>query len=414
MYDPYAEFKRQTLSNKLDVYSTYWERPWIGVKIVIHSGAREDPENLPGLAHFVEHCLSENIIEGTYEEIKRFFESTGGGANFGSTSYLATCYSFFVPLNIFPKALAIFGSMLFEEKIEKNIENERKIIEREFNQSYPFTEKLIWDMAARNSLFKGHRLSTYNGAIGRPEGFLKITKNDLQSFYEKHYKPANISLVTVGGIHEEELIHALEKSPFGKAVGGERTLIPPAFQDFQLPAEKKQLVKLSDYSSFKIDQAKYQASWALPVNFPWYVRKIFTRMLNDLLFKKIRQEHGFAYSMHADYSNFQDVIEYWISCKVSPDAIDSIEKIVSECVATIPKKQDLFKHHLASEIQGRKMTDLSGLSLRDFASDDIVREHQIITLQKAIEELQKATFEQVIEVGRLLHFDRQHIFITHP
>ena len=62
MYDPYADFEKATLPNGLQVYAAYWpDRPWQYVGFVLHSGANTDPEDLPGVAHFVEHLVSRNI-----------------------------------------------------------------------------------------------------------------------------------------------------------------------------------------------------------------------------------------------------------------------------------------------------------------------------------------------------------------
>ena len=61
MYDPFAKFTKHILSNGLEIHHQFWERPWIKVEIVVHSGGREDPVVMPGLAHFVEHVVSQNI-----------------------------------------------------------------------------------------------------------------------------------------------------------------------------------------------------------------------------------------------------------------------------------------------------------------------------------------------------------------
>lgn len=231
MYDPYTAFKKTRLENGLEVHSVFWDRPWVGMEVVVHSGAREDPLGMPGLAHFVEHCVSRNIPDREGEEVRQFFESVGGYVSFGSTGYLATRYSFAVPADpdIFRKALDIFGSMLLEAQIKKEIENQRKIIFREFNQRYPFIEKLGWDMDLRQNLFREHRLETYNNPLGRPEGFLFAKEKDLQNFYDEHYTPQNMSMVIIGGFRDEEVIAEIEKSPFGKQKEGKRNPISAAF-----------------------------------------------------------------------------------------------------------------------------------------------------------------------------------------
>jgi len=258
------------------------------MEIVVHSGGRADPVTMPGLAHFVEHVVSENIPGRGYDQAKEFFEICGGWAGFGSTSYLSTRYKFSVPADIigFREALTIFGSMLLGAQLEKEVERERKVIFREFSGQYPFLEKLEWDMDIRKALFKEHRLETYNGPLGRPQGFLSTTEADLQDFYDTHYVPANISLVIVGGLQTKEIIAELEKSPFGLEKKGTRSSIDQPFNQFSIPTEHSRTVKLSDYVNFNVDQAEYKATWAFPSDFPWQARRVFDSVLEQILFRR--------------------------------------------------------------------------------------------------------------------------------
>ena len=109
MYDPYVGFTKNVLRNGLEVHSMSWNRPWIGMEIVVHSGAREDQVNMPGLAHFVEHCVGHNIPDHTHDSVKQFIESVGGRAEYGSTDYLSTRYKFAVTADLptFREALSI-------------------------------------------------------------------------------------------------------------------------------------------------------------------------------------------------------------------------------------------------------------------------------------------------------------------
>lgn len=416
MYDPYAEFTKRVLSNGLEVHSVFWDRPWIGMEIVVHSGGREDPVAMPGLAHFVEHVVSQNIPSREFDQSKEFFETYGGRAKFGSTNYLSTRYEFGVPADLatFREALAIFGSMLLGAQIEKDVERERKVIFREFNERYPFLDKLEWDMGIRKALFKGHRLETYNRPLGRPEGFLSATEVDLQSFYDKHYVPANISLVIVGGLPIEEVIAELEKSPFGMRKGGVRNPIPQPFNQFPIPAERSLTVKLSDHVNFKVDQTEYKATWAFPADFPRQACKVFDQVLGRILIDEIRQKRGLAYSIGTDYTNFQDVYEYEVGGRISPDATPYIDELVRKCISTVPSRRDLFERKLKSLIQKHLMIDLSGHGLAGNSADELVSDHRIIPVQEVWDELQKVTFEQMARAAALLSSERQYTFITCP
>ena len=416
MYDPYADFTKRILSNGLEVHSVFWDRPWIGMEIVVHSGGREDPVTMPGLAHFVEHVISQNIPNRRPDQLREFFETCGGRADFGSTDYLSTRYKFVVPADpaIFREALVIFGSMLLGVRIEKDVERERKVILREFNERYPFLKKLGWDMSVRKALFKGHRLETWNRSIGRPEGFLSTTEGDLQDFYDKHYVPANISLVVVGGLPTEEVITELEKSPFGIRKDGIRNLIPQPFNQIPIPAQQAMTVKLSDYVNLKVDQAEYKATWAFPADFPQQAHRVFDQVLGQVLFEEVREKRGLAYSIGTYCTGFHDVNEYVIGGRISPDATPVIDEIVRKCISMVTSRRDLFDRKLKSMKQKCLMIDLTGQSLASKSADDLESDHRIIPMQEVRDELQKVEFEQMAEAASLLAVERQYTFITCP
>lgn len=416
MYDPYAGFTMRTLPNALEVHSVFWDRPWIGVEIVVHSGGREDPVALPGLAHFVEHVVSQNIPEWEHDEARRFFETCGGHGGFGSTNYLSTRYRFAVPTDIgaFRKALAIFGSMLFLAKIKNHVERERKVIEREFNGRYLYHEKLEWEMGIRKALFRGHRLETWNRPLGRPEGFNSVTEADLQNYYDQHYVPANISLVTVGGLPIDDVIAELENSPLGIQKHGLRNQIPRPFNGMPIPEEREKIVRLSEHATFSINRTEYRATWAFPADFNRQARRVFSQILNMVLHEQIREQRGLAYSIGVDHTNYQDIGEYVITGQISPEATHSIDELVRTCITTASSRRDIFDRVLESCKRRCCMIDLSGSDLAGGSAGDLVSYQRIVTVQEDLDMLNLVRFEQMQEAAGFLNPRQQHTFITCP
>ncbi len=416
MYDPYAAFTKCILPNGLEVHSMSWDRPWIRMEIVVHSGAREDQVTMPGLAHFVEHCVSQNIPDRTHDWVKQFIESVGGRAEYGSTSYLSTQYKFAVPADLptFREVVSIFGSMLLEARLEKDIDRERKVIYCEFNQGYPFLKKLEWDMAIRRSLFKGHRLETYNRPLGRPEGFFSAMETDLQGFYDEHYTPANISLVILGGLTTKEVIAELEQSPFGKKKEGRRNPIPPMFNQFAIPMEQSRTVKMSDHVNFKVDQTGYRAVWAWPLDFPQQARRVFNLVLGKILFDEVREKRGLAYSIGINLQDWQDVCEYQIVGQISPEATPYINDLVRKCISMVSSRHDLFDRNLESCIKQCLMIDHSGADLCGESAEELIGHHRIIPMQEVWDNLHKVTFDQMEEAVKFLNPEQQYTFIAHP
>lgn len=416
MYDPYADFTQNTLSNGIQVYSTFWDRPWVTVDVVVHAGGREDPADRLGLAHFVEHVVSRNVPGWGYDDAKDFLKTSGGWGKFGSTTYTTTRYRFCVPTETkkLRGALDIFGSMLLGARIKKSIECERQVILREFNERYPFHEKLEWDLAIRRALFKGHRLEMWNRPLGRPEGFLPATGVDLQDFYDGYYVPANISLVVVGGLQAGDLVDVLERSPFGMRKGGVRNPIPQPLKQIPAPVEQARIVRMSDYSAFKVDRTEFKAVWAFPSDFPRQACRVFDRVLKRVLFDEIRTKRSLAYSVTVEHTNFHDVCEYVIECKVDPSATQQIEGLVRECIESVPQRNDLFECELVALTNNCSIVDCSSDDLANHSAERLSRYGRIITVGETLEDLQRVTHNQMALAAGILSREQQFTFISHP
>ncbi len=416
MYDPYAEFKKYVLPNGLEIHHAHWDRAWVTVEVVIHSSSREDPLHLPGLAHFVEHLVSNNIPGYTHDEAENFIEGTGGDVMFGSTDYLATRYRFTIPADrdAFKKAVEIFGRMLLFARLTRFIERERKIILEEFKQRYPFKERLDWTMTMRGAVFQGHRLETWNRPIGRPEGFMSATEADLQSYYDAHYVPRNISLVILGGMEAAETMEILNASPFGVDKPGTRTPIPSSFSPQAIVGSSDLTVRMSDYSNLKLDQTEYTTLWAFSSEFPSQALRVFKEILNHILFEEVREKRELAYSTGGGYAWFQNLREFGIKARINDVATDEIGAVIRECIAKAADHPELFAQKLAALKRRTAMVDCSGLELVEHSADDLENHHEIRPITRSFHELHEVTPEHMKEAVSLLDASRQYTFIIRP
>lgn len=417
MYDPYASFERFTLPNGLTVYHQYWDRPWVEVKIVVHAGAREDPANLPGLAHFLEHCVSNNIKGYRKIEAEDFLRDTGGRAMFGSTSYLATMYGFALPVrqNWVKKAFAIYGKMMLSAKISQRISSERLIINQEFHERYPASIGLEWEQSRYKSLFPGHRLEIYNRPLGRPEGFLAATRQDLQSFYDTYYVPANISIVILGGVKKNECRSLLEVTPFAESKPGTRNGVKgPTTKPLPLRGPAHTDISASSFTSLKREQTGYEASWSLPGVIPTASLFLATELLDRDLEKRIREKLGGSYGFSADYSDFQDVQMLVISGQARSDLSSHLDSLVRASISRCSRDRRTFDQLKSRICRRLLMTDLSGRDIVNGTAADLANTQKIETLTECLQRRRHVSFEDIKHVFRLLSEDRAFTFIIRP
>lgn len=400
MWDPYAEFQSTVLSNGLTVHAAHWpNRPWEAMGFLIHTGAEHDPVGLEGLSHFVEHLVSKNTNIPS-KDISAFFEDCGGIVNFGSTGYPQTCYKIFVPTDktVLTKALSIFGRMLFSAKIEKFIERERQVIINEFRRRYTVKLTLDLDIREQKVLYAGYWLERFVSPIGTPDSIERILQGDLQLHYDKHYTPANMSIVAVGGMTLSELTELLSESPFKANKKGLRTPLPSPIIDFAQPLETRHVCELSKYVTMAttIEVGSYRSVTRIPGNINARAIQILCEMFDEVLNEEVRERRAWTYHIDSSGLNYRYFYEFSINCgSFALKAIDEIEEVVEVCIASMKDREDLFEQVKRHILVSNFMIDSTGKKICDGALDDLAEYQRIISLAEYAKDTERVTMNDI-------------------
>lgn len=417
MWDPYAEFQSATLPNGLTVHAAHWPgRPWEAMGFLIHSGAEHDPIGLEGLSHFVEHLVSENT-NVSKKDMTAFFEDCGGIISLGTTGYSYTHYRFFVPTDkaVLARAFSIFGHMLISARLEKFIERERRVIIGEFHQYYPVKFKLDLDVRKQKALYAGYWLERFVRPLGNLESVGRITQSELQSHYDAHYTPANISVVGVGGMQLSELVELLSGSLFATSKNGVRTPLPTPATDAAPPLETRHVFEVSKYLTVPVEVGAYRSVAKIPGNINGQVIRVMKEMFNEVLNEEVRERRAWAYAINSSRYNFRHFYEFLISCSaLAPEAIDDIEEVVETCIASMEDREDLFEQAKRRALASNFMIDPTGKGVCDDALNGLAENQQIISLVEIDDDLKRLTMNDVRNLLQYLRPERRWTLITRP
>jgi len=407
MWDPYAEFEKVTLSNGLDVHALHWPgRPWEAMGFLVMSGADQDPVGLEGLAHFVEHLVSENVGI-TRKDLEASFRERGGYAELGTTNFNGTHYEFFSPVSkeAMKKALDHFGRMLLFSRIENCIDRERQVILEEFHRTYNFKYELEMMWARNQAIFKGYFLERYLMPLGDPSSIERIFQPNLQGFYDRHYVPANMSVVAVGGLAIGELIELLEESPFAAGKPGVKSGIPQKVTALAKPENNRYLVDLTERRMFdrQANSAEYCSAALLPGDISQSAINIFAAMLNETLFSEIRDRLAWTYQIYFDFKDLRSFTKTMIYCQsFRSDAADRIEQEIDVCVRSQRFKKEHFERNRQSEIAKKEMYDATSMKIVNECLDDLGVCRRIVTIKEMIQDLQAVTMDDIVRITELL------------
>ena len=399
LWDPYADFNKSVLPNGLSVYHSFWDRPWLKVGFVIHSGSFADIGDSEGTAHFVEHMLSKNIDGVSYDDVDFFFRSLGGCSMLGSTGPLSTSYWFSIPADpeVLKRSLDIFGSMLLGGSFEKDLERERDVILCEFGNRFPFGLMYdLYQMHKRQMLYEGIDMRHYKGNLGDKQSIASISKDDLEQFHDINYVPQNMSIVVVGNMQSEEFIGLLNKSMFSKNVSGVRRPLPQACLTAPKPKETMYDLKISDMvKDTAINMASYETYFACPGNSNMKMLELFQNMMSYILDAEVRQRFGSTYDIGVEIVDYVQVIEMRMRGRINPDLIDNMHEIVKHCLMRLKSENDLFDKFKSAKLNRYKLLDVNGQQLMKNAMEDLETRHRIMSLCDEIDLFEEVKFVDV-------------------
>ncbi len=418
MWDPYSEFQSTMLPNGLTIHAAHWPgRPWEAVGFLVHSGAEQDSISLEGTAHFVEHLVSKNASM-PQKEVQGFFNDLGGGVNLGGTSHHFTKYHFFIPadVSVVQKALLLFGQMLMLGKMKNFVESERQVILAEFRRSYPHKFNMDVDVRERKSLYTGYSLERFILPLGNPDSIRRITQDDLQAYHDHHYTPANISIVGVGGMKFTDFVNSISKTPFAADIKGKRTPIPARVMDINPPLENRYVFEISKHIIMTMppEVGSYRSVAVIPGNVNTSIR-ILATMLDEILDDQVRQKLAWTYDIRTSWSEYRHFCEFSIRCgSFALTAIDRIEDVIEDCVASVTDREDLFLKAKKGEIASNLMSDPSGRGVRDAVLNDLTNFNRIISLAEYNKEVEALQMSDIRNMLKWLRPEQRWTLIRKP
>ena len=228
--------------------------------VAVNVGAKEDPENYTGLAHYLEHMLfkgtekigsldwakekplydqiiakydemakavdpeqrkaiSKEINELTKEaakyslsnEFSNLTLAMGGDDLNAGTSYDYTIYHSSFPAGEVYKWIEL-NSERFINPVFRNFQPELETVYEEYNRGQDQQARRVNEFVTGN-MFAGHPYS--RSVLGLPQHLKNPQLSELIKFYDTWYVPSNMALVIVGNVKTNE-IYPIIKEKFGR------------------------------------------------------------------------------------------------------------------------------------------------------------------------------------------------------
>lgn len=216
-------FSQLTLDNGLRVIVHEDHRlPMVAVNLWYHVGSKNERPGRTGFAHLFEHLM----FEGSQHYDRGFFHplQEAGAALNGSTNSDRTNYWEVVPTNALDLALWMESDRmgyLLPALTRQKFENQRAVVLNERRQNYENRPYGMATLAVAAALFPPQHPYHWP-TIGAPADLEAATFEDVRSFFQTYYHPANASLVVAGDVATDDAV-ARVRAHFDEIPAGPKT-----------------------------------------------------------------------------------------------------------------------------------------------------------------------------------------------
>lgn len=182
------------------------------LRTYVNSGSMNEPDNLRGISHYIEHNLfngSEGLEEGEFfKAVDKMGASTNASTGFAETNYYIS--SNLLNDNDLENKIKFHASMLETPvfAIDK-LEKEKGIVNSEINMILSRPENLAINKTLKN--LYGIKSTSTDLIGGTTDNITNLTREDVVNYYNNNYFPANMVTVITGDVKPEETMQLISK-----------------------------------------------------------------------------------------------------------------------------------------------------------------------------------------------------------
>ena len=294
------------------------------------TGSRNEPDELNGITHFIEHCVFKGTERRSAMDIAIEQDRLGGNLD-AFTTHEETGFVIKVIDDQIDAAFDLISDMLTNPRFDDaDCANEQRVIIEEMKMNEDAPEELLSDIFHRE-FFHGHQLGmSITGTSKSVKTFDHARTNE---FHRSAFIPENLVIAAAGNIEHEhllELVCSLAFSPQAARQAGmlaSPVAAAPILIEHRPDLEQAHMIIATPMVTAR-DERRYAAD---------LLSNALGGGTSSRLWQKVREERGLAYSVGASTGMYNDTGFFTVSAATSPEQIDEIVDIVISEMGAIVK-----------------------------------------------------------------------------
>jgi predicted Zn-dependent peptidase len=202
-------FHSQVLNNGLQIIGeTSPSSRSVALGFFVRTGSRDETKEVSGVTHFLEHMVFKGTPRRTALEVNADFDRIGAQYNAFTSEEHTVFYAAILP-EYLPRAVDILADILRPSLRAEDFDMEKKVIIEEIGM---YEDQPMWSAYdhAKRVYFGDHPLG--QSILGTVESVGALTREQMQTYFERRYVAPNITVVAAGKFDWRALVPLIEKA----------------------------------------------------------------------------------------------------------------------------------------------------------------------------------------------------------
>jgi predicted Zn-dependent peptidase len=395
-FDPY-DFSKKVIDGVPVYYKNFPVAPCIHINVCFRVGATNDPENIVGVSHFLEHMIFDGSPTiPTKKDINEWskvyaLNSWNAWTSQNNTNYHLKC----LPEN-FDAVLVGMKDMIFNPLLrEEDIEHERNVITQEAWGRYKNEKFLAYCKESLQNTFHGTAIAKTYSSLGWPETIAKISRTDVYDWHKTNYVKGNFIIVISGAIENK---HLNKIKTFLKDIP-EAKVKKVEFGKLRKPL-KLEVTKTADEIGDPREQVDitFERMAMIDANTKEEVHQLTSSVLHDILFERMRTEKALCYGVSAVTYVMKEVKGWHTNIKAKEENVETIKTEFWKALNDIYKGKEKGRFEILKKVELdrlRSAEETTSTATND-ALYSVNKFGKIVTKKSAISEMKKVEYKDIV------------------
>jgi len=314
-----------------------WPRPLASAAMLlqVQAGSRDEAAHESGWMHALEHMLFKGAGELDADAIARRLDALGGRID-AWTSREQIVLEAHIAREDAAEALRLLLQLALSPSLPAHEwERERGVILSEIAMSED--DPFDWGLEKHlQAAFAGDGFG--RSVLGTPQTLKRCRCEDLQALHRRFFVRERLRLFVAGGFNASEVLKVCNEvaPPAGNSAEHPMPRLLPGVRGFAREAE--QLIVYASVVQPR-DDRRWEAQWLL--------HQVLGGGNSSLLFERLRQKHGLAYTVSASIDRFDAFTLSTIELACAPEKAEKAVRLLAQTLATLPEKIDAERLALA-------------------------------------------------------------------